>query len=87
MAVLYWIIFGLVVGGIARLLKPGAQPMGCIFTILLGIAGSFVGGYLGTVLRGHPLDAAEPAGYIGATIGAILILIVYGMLSKPSPPA
>jgi uncharacterized membrane protein YeaQ/YmgE (transglycosylase-associated protein family) len=85
--VISWLIFGLIVGGIARLLKPGSQPMGCLLTSLLGIAGSFVFGYIATILRGHPLDSSEPAGYIGGIIGAILILIAYGMLTKPSPPA
>ena len=50
LAVLGWIVFGLVIGLIARAIMPGAQPMGFILTALLGIAGSFVGGWLGTFL-------------------------------------
>lgn len=84
MAILGWIIFGLVVGAIARLLKPGPQPMGFILTCLLGIAGSFVGGYIGTLIHGGPLDASQPAGWIGATLGALLLLILWGMFSKRS---
>ena len=49
-AVLGWIVFGLVIGLIARAIMPGAQPMGFILTAVLGIAGSFVGGWLGTFL-------------------------------------
>ena len=52
LAVLGWIVFGLVIGLIARAIMPGAQPMGFILTALLGIAGSFVGGWLGTFLSG-----------------------------------
>jgi uncharacterized membrane protein YeaQ/YmgE (transglycosylase-associated protein family) len=52
LAVLGWIVFGLVIGLVARSIMPGAQPMGFILTALLGIAGSFVGGWLGTFLSG-----------------------------------
>ena len=52
LAVLGWIVFGLVIGLIARAIMPGAQPMGFMLTALLGIAGSFVGGWLGTFLSG-----------------------------------
>ena len=70
-AVLGWIIFGVVIGLIARTIMPGAQPMGFILTALLGIAGSFVGGWLGTLLSGaggQP-DLHQPAGWIGSIIG------------------
>jgi uncharacterized membrane protein YeaQ/YmgE (transglycosylase-associated protein family) len=82
MAVIGWIVFGLVVGAIARLLMPGEQPMGCLLTILLGIAGSFVGGYIGTLVSGQPMDLAEPSGWIGAILGALLLLFIYGLLTK-----
>ena len=79
-----WLVFGLIVGALARLLMPGRQPMGLIFTCLLGIAGSFVGGYIGTLIHGGPLDAAQPAGWIGATVCSILLLFLYGRFSKPT---
>ncbi len=63
MHILGWIVFGLVVGAIARLLMPGRQPLGIIVTILLGIAGSFVGGWIGTLLHGGSLrEPSPPAG-------------------------
>jgi uncharacterized membrane protein YeaQ/YmgE (transglycosylase-associated protein family) len=83
MAIIGWIIFGLVVGLIARAIMPGAQPMGFILTALLGIAGSFIGGWLGTLLfgAGEP-DASHAAGWIGSIIGALILLFGYGMVTK-----
>jgi uncharacterized membrane protein YeaQ/YmgE (transglycosylase-associated protein family) len=73
------IIFGLVIGVIARLLMPGPQPMGIILTAILGIAGSFLGGAMGNLLDGkNPLAEPEAAGWIGSLLGACLILFLYG---------
>ena len=83
-AVLGWIIFGLVIGLIARAIMPGSQSMGFILTAVLGIAGSFVGGWLGTFLSGaggQP-DLNQAAGWIGSTIGALVLLFGYGMVAK-----
>jgi|1186.fasta_scaffold361004_2 uncharacterized membrane protein YeaQ/YmgE (transglycosylase-associated protein family) len=84
-----WIIFGLIVGALARLLMPGRQPMGFILTCLLGIAGSFIGGYIGSAIHGGPMDATQPAGWIGAVIGALILLFLYGMFAKSTagPPS
>ena len=83
-AVLGWIIFGLVIGLIARAIMPGSQSMGFILTAVLGIAGSFVGGWLGTFLSGaggQP-DLNQAAGWIGSIIGALILLFGYGMVAK-----
>jgi uncharacterized membrane protein YeaQ/YmgE (transglycosylase-associated protein family) len=80
-----WIVFGLIVGAIARFLMPGKQPMGCIVTILLGIAGSFVGGFIGSLLSGRPMNMQNPSGWIGAILGAILILFLYGVFANRNP--
>ena len=82
LAVLGWIVFGLVIGLIARTIMPGAQPMGCILTALLGIAGSFVGGWLGTFLFGAKPDLYQAAGWIGSIIGALILLFGYGMIIR-----
>jgi uncharacterized membrane protein YeaQ/YmgE (transglycosylase-associated protein family) len=82
MAILGWIIFGLVVGVIARFLMPGNQSMGLIMTTLLGVAGAFIGGYIGSLLSGGSLDMAQPSGWIGAVLGALLLLFVYGAMTK-----
>lgn len=85
MHILYLILFGFVIGIIARFLMPGPQPMGIIMTTLLGIAGSFLGGYLGHVLHGEGGKMeATPAGWIGSIIGAALLLLAYGLLRKKS---
>lgn len=81
MAVIGWLIFGFVVGLVARFLMPGRQPMGFVLTTLLGVAGSFVGGYIGTLVSGHALDTANPSGWIGAIVGALLLLFLYGMMA------
>lgn len=72
-----WIVFGLIVGAIAKLLMPGRDPGGWIVTILLGVAGSFVGGWLAKMLMG---GAGGPAGWIGAIVGAIVLLLIYRMV-------
>ena len=73
------IIFGLIAGAVARALVPGDDAMGAGGTILLGIVGSFIGGFLGYVLFGVDFDegAIQPAGFIGAVIGSIIALLVY----------
>lgn len=82
MHVIWFILFGLIVGLIARALMPGRQPMGFILTALLGMAGSFLGGYVGSLFRGEQgMDAADPYNWIGAIIGALLILFLYGMVA------
>ena len=83
-AVLGWIVFGLVIGLIARALMPGAQSMGFIVTVLLGIAGSFVGGWLGTFVSGagSQPDLSQAAGWIGSIIGALILLFGYRMISQ-----
>lgn len=73
------VIFGLIAGFIARALVPGDDSMGLGATMLLGIVGSFVGGFLGYVLFGTDFEegALQPSGLIGAVIGAIIALLVY----------
>ncbi|MDP9191546.1 MAG: GlsB/YeaQ/YmgE family stress response membrane protein [Acidobacteriota bacterium] len=72
-----WILFGLVVGAIAKFLMPGRDPGGWIVTILLGIAGSFVGGFLATTLMGRE---SQSAGWIGSILGAIILLFIYRLI-------
>jgi uncharacterized membrane protein YeaQ/YmgE (transglycosylase-associated protein family) len=74
--ILVWLVFGLVVGAIARFLVPGRQPMGLLGTILLGVAGSFLGGVLSNLLFGGAIFALHASGFIGSLIGAILLLLV-----------
>ena len=74
-----WIIFGLIVGVVAKLLMPGRDPGGFIITILLGIVGAVVGGWVGRVLGLYRPD--EPAGFFMALVGAVILLVLYRMLA------
>jgi len=77
--ILYLILVGLVAGFIARALVPGRDPMSVTGTILLGIVGSFIGGFLGYVLTHHDAQdgAFQASGIIGSIIGAIVALLIY----------
>jgi uncharacterized membrane protein YeaQ/YmgE (transglycosylase-associated protein family) len=76
--ILTWIVFGAIVGIIARFLMPGRDPMGWVATIVLGIVGSFVGGYLAQLLFAGSAALPPPsAGWLGSIIGAIIVLWIY----------
>jgi len=75
MSVLGWILFGFVVGLLARAIMPGRDPMGLVGTTLLGILGSLVAGWFGQAVGWYAPD--EPGGFIAATIGAIAVLAIY----------
>jgi len=77
MSFLGWLLFGLIVGVIAKFLMPGKDPGGWIITILLGIAGSFVGGFLAQALLGQQ---TQTTGFIGSIIGAIVLLFLYRLI-------
>jgi uncharacterized membrane protein YeaQ/YmgE (transglycosylase-associated protein family) len=80
MHILWTILAGLAAGFIAKALYPGKENMGWIMTTLLGIAGSFTATYLGQWL--HFYKAGERAGFIGAIVGALALLFVYGLIKK-----
>jgi uncharacterized membrane protein YeaQ/YmgE (transglycosylase-associated protein family) len=75
MGILGWILFGLIAGVIAKLVMPGRDPGGFIVTILLGVAGAFLGGFLGQALGFY--GEGEPAGMLMAILGAIILLVIY----------
>lgn len=75
MGILSWILFGLVVGVIAKLLMPGRDPGGFIVTALLGIVGAVVAGFLGRLMGWY--GDGDPVGFVMAVLGAILVLAVY----------
>jgi uncharacterized membrane protein YeaQ/YmgE (transglycosylase-associated protein family) len=79
MGIIVWIVFGLIVGAVAKLIMPGRGPGGIIVTILLGIVGALVGGWLGQTLGLYGPD--EPAGFFMAVIGAIIVLLIYRFVS------
>ena len=80
MDIILWIVFGLIVGVVAKFLMPGRDPGGFIMTIVLGIVGALLGGWLGRALNFY--RAGEPAGFIMAVIGAMIVLFIYRMVSR-----
>lgn len=73
--ILGWMIFGLIVGIVAKLLVPGRDPGGFIVTTFLGIAGAMFGGFIGRALGMY--GPGQPAGFLMAVLGAILLLVIY----------
>lgn len=83
MGIISWIAMGLIVGALAKLIMPGKDPGGIIITILLGIAGALLGGFIGSKLGIGMVDAFNLKSILLATGGAIIILILYRLLFKP----
>lgn len=81
MSLLIFLVFGFVVGLIARALMPGKQGMGIILTTVLGVVGSFIGGILGNVISGHSVTEFHTTGFIGSVVGALVLLAVAGFVS------
>jgi uncharacterized membrane protein YeaQ/YmgE (transglycosylase-associated protein family) len=77
LGVIGWIVFGVIVGVVAKLLMPGRDPGGFIVTMLLGIAGALLGGFLGRALGWY--REGEPAGFLMSIVGAIILLAIYRM--------
>ena len=82
MSILGWILFGLIVGIVAKLIMPGPDPGGMIVTILLGIVGALIGGFIGRMLGWY--GEGDPVGFIMAVIGAIVVLFGYRKISSKS---
>lgn len=80
MEILTMLIIGLLVGIVAKFLMPGDDPGGIIMTILLGIAGSFVAGYLGRAAGWY--SVGEPASFIASVVGAIILLLLYRLMFR-----
>jgi uncharacterized membrane protein YeaQ/YmgE (transglycosylase-associated protein family) len=80
MSFIWMIIIGLIVGAVAKLIMPGKQGGGIIITILLGIVGSLVAGYLGGAIGWY--QPGEGPGFIGSVVGALIVLFVYGLITK-----
>jgi uncharacterized membrane protein YeaQ/YmgE (transglycosylase-associated protein family) len=83
MSIIGWILFGLIVGVVAKLIMPGPDPGGMIVTILLGIVGALIGGFIGRMLGWY--GEGDPVGFIMAVIGAIIVLFGYRKISSTSP--
>lgn len=76
-----WLIFGLIVGAVAQFLVPGRDPLGCVGTISVGVLGSIVGGLVAWAFSPATGREFEPAGFLGALFGAVIVLLVYRRLA------
>ena len=82
MAILGWILFGLIVGALAKFVMPGRDPGGIIVTMLLGLAGAVLGGFVGRAMGFY--GEGEAAGYFVAFLGAVALLVLYRMMGRRS---
>ena len=82
MGILSWIVMGLIVGLLAKFIMPGKDPGGLIITVLIGVAGAFVGGYVGSFLGLGTVTGFNIGSILLATGGAILLLILYRFIKK-----
>lgn len=80
MSILGWILFGLIVGALAKFVMPGRDPGGIIVTMLLGVAGAVLGGFVGRALGLY--GEGQAAGFIMSFIGAVILLVLYRMMSR-----
>lgn len=86
MGIIWTIVIGFVAGVIAKFIMPGdKEPSGFVLTTILGIVGAFVATWLGQALGWYGPN--QGAGFIGATVGAVIVLFIYGMIAKPRAPS
>lgn len=81
MGILSWILLGLVAGAIAKLLTPGRDPQGCIITMVIGVIGAVIGGYIAKLLGWDGVDGFNLYSILIATGGAVLALIIYNAIA------
>ena len=84
MGILMWAVFGLIAGALAKFIMPGKDPGGIILTILLGIVGAVVGGYVGTLLGFGDISGFDLRSMALAVGGGVLVLFIYGMMAGRS---
>jgi len=84
MGIIAWIVMGLIAGAVAKLILPGRQGGGWIITIILGIIGAFVGGFIGNFVFGLDISGFNFQTFITAVIGAIIVLLIYGAVTRGS---
>ena len=80
MGLLSWIVFGLIAGAIAKFLMPGRDPGGCIITIILGVIGAVLGGYLATLLGYGGISGFDLRSFFIAVLGSIVVLLIWRMI-------
>ncbi len=85
MGIIAWIVFGLLAGAVARLIVPGRQNLGCLTTLVVGVAGAFIGGLIGDVILGHKVHFRFDLGpFLLAVVGAVVLLLLLEALAGRS---
>ncbi len=82
MGFLSWILLGLIAGALAKFIMPGKDPGGCLVTIIIGVVGAVVAGFLGTMLGIGKIESFDLGGILLATIGALIVLIIFRVVKK-----
>ena len=82
MGILSWILLGLIAGALAKFLMPGDDPGGIFVTIIIGIVGAIIGGFIGNILGFGGVEAFNLGGILIATLGAIVLLMIYRFFKK-----
>lgn len=82
MGIISWILLGLVAGALAKFIMPGKGPGGCLLTIVLGIIGAMVGGFLGTFVGLGKVESFDLGGIFIATLGAIVVLLIWRLVQN-----
>lgn len=82
MGFLSWILLGFIAGALAKFIMPGKDPGGCLITTIIGVVGAVVGGYLATMAGYGKIESFDLGGILLATLGAIVLLIVYRVVRK-----
>jgi uncharacterized membrane protein YeaQ/YmgE (transglycosylase-associated protein family) len=82
MGILSWILLGFIAGALAKFIMPGKDPGGCLVTSIIGIVGAVVAGFIGTMVGFGKVESFDLGGILLATMGAILLLIIYRVIRK-----
>lgn len=82
MGIISWIFLGLIAGALAKFIMPGKDPSGCMITSVIGIVGGVIGGYLGTFIGLGKIESFDLGGIFIATVGSIVLLIIYRLVMK-----
>ncbi|RJQ53300.1 MAG: GlsB/YeaQ/YmgE family stress response membrane protein [Actinobacteria bacterium] len=82
MGLLAWIVIGLIAGALARLVLPGDQPGGCVMTMVVGIIGALIGGFIMSLLGYGGVTGINLYSILVATLGAVVLLVLYGLLVR-----
>ena len=82
MSIILFVVFGLVIGVLARAIMPGRQKMSLVMTAILGVVGSFLGGFLTSLVTDHRVTDFHTAGVIGSIVGALVVLMIAGFATR-----